>query len=152
MKFTRSIEINLPVEKVVALFDSPDSAYKWQPGFERAELISGAPRQKDCKSRLTYKLGKRKLVLIETIIWKDLPHEIKGLYEHEHMINTMGNYFYKTGENRTKYETEIVYTKFIGLVPKMMARLMPGLFKKQVEKWLIEFKQFAESAGRDQPT
>jgi polyketide cyclase/dehydrase/lipid transport protein len=148
MKFTRSIVINLPVEKVVALFDNPDSAYKWQPGFESVELISGTPRQKDSKSKLTFKMGKRKLVLIETIIEKQLPYEIKGLYEHEHMINTMSNYFLKTGESKTKYDAEIEYTKFNGVIPKIMALLMPGLFKKQVEKWLVEFKRFAESAGK----
>jgi len=30
---------------------------------------------------------------------------------------------------------------------KMMAFLMPGMFKKQTQKWLNQFKEFAENVA-----
>lgn len=45
---------------------------------------------------------------------------------------------------KTKYISEIEYTHFKGFMNKMMALHMPGMFKKQTQKWLDQFKAFAE--------
>ena len=37
MKDTTEIEIELPIEKVVALFDNPDNMRKWMKGLARFE-------------------------------------------------------------------------------------------------------------------
>jgi len=56
----------------------------------------------------------------------------------------MTNRFYPIGKNRTKYDAEIHYTKFIGFVPKIMALRMPGVFRRQVQQTIDKFKSFAE--------
>jgi hypothetical protein len=56
----------------------------------------------------------------------------------------MANRFIVLDNSSTRYEAEIDYTKFIGIVPKLMALLMPGVFKKQVQKRLDSFKSFVE--------
>ena len=61
------------------------------------------------------------------------------------MDNTMTCYFTELGVNKTKYVSEIEYTAFRGFIPKAMATLFPGMFKKQVQKWLDNFKAFAEN-------
>jgi len=48
------------------------------------------------------------------------------------------------------YKVEIEYTRFNGIMPKIMAFLMPGVFKKQTQKWLDQFKMFTENEGRKQ--
>jgi hypothetical protein len=59
----------------------------------------------------------------------------------------MSNRFSSIGTNKTRYEAEINYTKFVGFIPHVMAFFMPGVFRKQVQKTLDRFKEFAESAA-----
>lgn len=56
----------------------------------------------------------------------------------------MKNRYTSLGTNQTKYDVEIEYTRFNGLLPKMMAIFKAGVFKKQTQKWLDQFKVFVE--------
>ena len=140
MKFTCYTDIEAPLNKVIELFENPDNLKEWQDGFISIESISGTPGEVGSKSKLTYE----KLTLIETILRNELPEEFKANYEHKHMVNTMSCRFKKIDSNTTRFEQEINYTKFNGLAIKLMAKLFPGMFKKQVQKWLNQFKTFTE--------
>ena len=144
MKFTCSTEINQPIEKVFALFKDDSVRKQWQQGFVSAEPISGTPGEAGSKAKIIFQAGKKTLELDETILTNNPPYEFSGLYEHVHMTNTMSNRFTSIGENKTRYDAAIDYTKFVGFMPKLMAFLMPGFFKKQVQKMLDSFKTFAE--------
>ncbi len=150
MKFACTTEIDVPIKKAVELFDNPANLKYWQQGLVSYEHISGTPGQAGAKSKIVIKSGKHIIELIETITVKNLPHEMTGLYEHKHMVNTMTNRFSSLGENKTRYEAEIHYTKFIGFLPKMMALLLPGVFKKQVQQTIDNFKFFAEKGVSEQ--
>jgi hypothetical protein len=67
-----------------------------------------------------------------------------ALYEHKHMVNTMINRFTELPGQNTRFTTDMGYYKFIGFMSKFMALMMPGMFKKQNQKWLAQFKMFAE--------
>jgi hypothetical protein len=121
MKFTCSVEIDLPVEKVVRLFDNDENLKEWQDGFISIEHISGIPGESGAKSRIIFQTGRHKMELIETILVKNLPNEKTGLYEHKQMVNAMTSRFIAVGENKTRYVAEIEYSRFNGFVPKMMA-------------------------------
>ena len=146
MKFSCITEIDAPIEKVAALFDNPDNLKYWQEGYQGTELISGKAGEVGAKSKITLLFRGKHLILIETIQVRDLPHEVKALYEHEHMVNTAANRFYRIDHNRTKHETEVHYTRFIGIMPKLMSLLMPSMFRKQVQLTLDRFKAFAEGS------
>ncbi|MDP4264216.1 MAG: SRPBCC family protein [Bacteroidota bacterium] len=148
MRFTCTTEVDLPLQTTVSIFNNRDNLGKWQQGLVSDELISGIPGEAGSKSRLVFDTGKHVIELTETILSKNLPAEMKGLYEHKHMVNTMSNRFTPAGENKTRYDAEIEYTKFIGFMPKIMALLMPGIFKKQVQKTLDRFKIFAENEAK----
>ena len=148
MKFTCYTEINLPVKHVSALFNDPNNLERWQVGFISRQHIRGIPGDPGAKSRITILHGKKRIVLTETIIYKNLPFELDALYEHENMVNTLANRFISLEENKTRYEAQVEYMKFIGFVPNIIARLMPGIFKRQTQKWINSFKAFAESEGR----
>jgi len=45
----------------------------------------------------------------------------------------------------TRYEAEVEYTKISNFMVKIMSWLMPGMFKKQVMKWMVQFKNFVEA-------
>ena len=60
------------------------------------------------------------------------------------LIAVMSCKFKKISSGVTRLEQEIHYTKFNGVLIKLMAKLFPGMFKKQVQKWLDQFKVFVE--------
>lgn len=140
----------MPVNKVVEIFDNTDNLPHWQKGLESYNLVSGTKGIPGAKASIVIKQGRMVIELTETLLVNNLPAVSSALYEHKHMVNTMTNRFIATSENSTRYETEINYTKFIGFVPSMMALLMPGVFKKQVQTTIDRFKAFAEKS--QQPT
>ena len=147
MKFSCSVKINLPLEKVIELFDNPDNMKHWQDGFLSFEHLSGEAGQPGAKSRIMYNMNGRKMELIETITKRDLPNELSGIYVHKHMTNSMVNTFVSLSKDKTQWDATIHYTQLNGFMIKMMAFLMPGMFKKQTQKWLNQFKEFAENVA-----
>ena len=144
MKFTCSVNIEKPVARVVKLFDNPDNLRHWQDGFISATLISGKQGTKGAKSKLKIQAGKNIIELTETILVKNLPQELTALYEHTQMDNTVTHRFTPLSPNSTRWTSEIEYTRFREWIPRLMANLFPGMFRKQTQKWLNNFKRFAE--------
>jgi len=143
MKYTITTTIDLPRNKVIELFDNPDNLPKWQPELQSFDHISGEPGKPGAKSKLKYKMGKREVEMIETITVRNLPEEFSGTYEAKGVLNIQKNYFKEVGENQTEWisETEFKLSGFM----KVMGWFMPGAFKKQSQKYLDQFKAFAES-------
>lgn len=145
MKFSSSMVIRAPRDRVVELFSNPDNLAKWQDGFEKVEPVSGTPGQVGAQKKMFYKQGGREMELLETITLNRLPDEFSALYQHPAMENTMTSRFVEVdGGAATRFECDVEYTKFNGFVPKLMGRLFPGIFKKQARKWFDQFKACAE--------
>lgn len=145
MKYTCEIEINLPRNRVIELFDSTENLYKWQSGLISFDHLEGEPGEVGAKSKLHYKMGKREIEMIETITHKNLPAEFHGTYEADKVWNEVKNYFHEMDENTTKWVTENEF-QCSGFM-KIIAFLMPGSFRKETEKHLKRFKEFAEDEG-----
>jgi uncharacterized membrane protein len=145
MKFTCTVIIKLPITKVLALWKDETNNKEWQDGFISKELIEGQKEEIGSKYKILLEQGSRKMELIETILINDLPKERKSLVEHVHMDNTQLVKFESISENETRYVSEIEYTSFKHFMPRILAKLFPNMFKKQVQKWLDQFKKFAES-------
>tara|TARA_B100000809_G_scaffold265823_1_gene325912 strand:+ start:2907 stop:3353 length:447 start_codon:yes stop_codon:yes gene_type:complete len=145
MKYTCTIEIELPIAEVVKLWSNEDFFNQWQDGFQSIEILNGTSGAIGTKSKILLQHGKRKMELIETIISNKLPTEKKALYKHVHMTNTQTTKFESINENKTRYISEVEYTKFNGVLPKLMSMVFSGMFKKQSQKWMNQFKAFAEN-------
>ena len=145
MKFTCSVDINAPIEMVVALFEDPNNLVEWQDGYLGMQLLSGEEGQPGAKTKLKYKVGRRTIDLIETLEVNNLPTEFRGTYEADTMVNTMIVNFIDLGNGYTRYNSYIHYTEIRGFFVKILVTLMPGLFKKQVQKWSNQFRDFVES-------
>ena len=143
MRYTTEIDINQPLEKVIALFDDPDNLKEWQPGLLSFEHLEGEPGQAGAKSRLLYRMGKRDTEMIETILTHDLPREFSGTYEANNVWNHMTNRFEIVDATTTRWISENEF-KAKGLFMKLMIALMPGAFKKQTRIFMQNFKAFAE--------
>ncbi len=144
MKYTVEITINRPIETVIDLFDSQENMFKWMRGLESVENICGEPGQPGAKSKMLFKMGRRRVEMVETITAKELPTIFSGTYEAKGVYNEVNNRFVKLSETKTKIIAE-QYFKFSGVM-RFLALLMPKAFKKQSYKYLNDFKNFVESA------
>jgi hypothetical protein len=144
MKYTNEIEIELPVNRVVELFDDPQNLKYWMKGLISFENLSGEPGQPGAKSKLRFKEGKREIEMIETVTVRNLPDEFSGTYELPGAWNGVTNRFADLGNGKTKYISESEF-KFKGIAMQVISYLMPGAFKKQSYKYMKAFKEFAES-------
>jgi len=144
MKYTCKIIINQPIDKVVELWSNETHFKEWQDGFVKIEHLDSNKGEEGAKSKIYFD-GKHKFELLETILVNNLPTEKKGLYEHTHMTNTQSSRFKELSPTQTEYISEVEYTQFNGIMMKVMSKLFPGKFKAQSQKWMEQFKAFAES-------
>ncbi len=144
MKYECRTIINLPIDKVASLWTNENYFDKWQDGFQSIELLGGHMNTVGAKSKIILD-GDQYIELIETILIQDLPKEKKALYEHKHITNTQHTRFVSKGEHQTEFISEVEYTQFNGWMIKIIAKLFPGKFKAQSQKWMDQFKAFAES-------
>jgi len=145
MKFTCTVEINRPKEKVVALWKNQNNLKHWQEGFERYEHLSGEKETVDSKGILHYITRGNAMELEETILEWNLPDVMEGRYVHDKMTNRMRNTFQGLGTEKTLWKAEINYTQFNGFKMKLLGFLGKRIFKQQTQKWLNNFKKFAET-------
>ncbi len=145
MKYACTIIINLPRERVIELFDNPDNMKHWQEGLQSFEPLSGTPGEEGATSRIRYKMGKREIDMIETIVKRDLPEIFSGTYETKGVWNIVENHFSETGDDTTQWQidTEFRCSGFL----KILAYLFPGMFRKQTNKMMQDFKKFAEDTA-----
>lgn len=144
MKFTCSVTINKTREDVVVFFSNPKYLKEYQEGFLRKQHISGEEGQTGAISKMYYKMGKGEMELTETITDNNLPEYFSAKYHHKHTDNTMLCSFTEIDTNTTKCDWDIEYTAFRGVLINILKTLFPGMFKKQVKKWLNNFKTFVE--------
>ncbi len=143
MKYTSEIVIDLPREEFLKKLDNAENMKHWQRGLVKYELLSQNPNAEGAQMSLTYKMGKREFDMIETIIKKNLPEEMHTTYDTKGVHNVQKNYF-KEENGKTRWISESEF-QFSGLGMKIMAFMMPGAFKKQSQKYLEDFKAFAEN-------
>jgi hypothetical protein len=151
MHYTCETTINLPINRVIELFDNPDNLSKWQPGLQSFEHLTGEPGEPGATSKLLYKMGKRTIEMIETVETRNLPHEFTGRYETPGVFNRNQNRFEAFDEHTTRWVSNMEF-RFQSLTMKLMGWLSPGAFKKQTQKFMDLFKAFAEGEEATQPT
>jgi hypothetical protein len=143
MKYTTEIVVKVPRDIFIEKMDSAENMKHWQSGLVSYKPLSGEPGQEGSKMELHYKMGKREMVLIETIIKRNLPDEFHATYDAKGVHNLQKNYFKEIDKHSTQWISETEF-HFSGFMMKTMGFLMPGAFKKQSEKYMKDFKAFAE--------
>jgi hypothetical protein len=101
MKYKNELEIHLPLDRVIELFDNPENLKKWMPGLVSFETISGTQGQPEAKSLLKYEMGKRKIEMVETILTRNLLENFSGTYETKGIYNVVRNSFRSIDKNTT---------------------------------------------------
>ncbi|MAY82752.1 MAG: hypothetical protein CMP59_01325 [Flavobacteriales bacterium] len=150
MKYSHTITIDLPLEKVIELFDSKENMYKWQKGLQSVEHIRGDEGKVGAKSKLFYKMGKREMEMIETITKMNLPDMMESTYDANGVHNIQQNYFRDAGDGKTEWQSDSEF-QFSGFM-KFIYPLMKGAFKKQSLSFMKDFKEFAENESLESRT
>ncbi|MEV7230980.1 SRPBCC family protein [Polymorphospora sp. NPDC051019] len=157
MKYTNSIEIALPRERVAQLLADPAHLPKWLRGMVLHEPVNGIHGQLGTTSRVVLQSGKQKMECIETITRRE-PADLHGIPK-ESVVHfdreTVGAGMWSVVRDRlteadpetTLWESESEY-RFSSLPMRLMGLLMPGAFHKQSQQHMQDFKAFAEQ-GKD---
>lgn len=143
MKYTNEIVVDIPRDELIKKMDNPENMKHWQQGLIGYEQLSNNPGQEGAQMSLSYKMGKREMNMVETIIKRKLPEEMQMTYDTKGVHNIQKNYFKDEGD-KTRWISESEF-QFSGFGMKLMGLLMPGAFKKQSFKYMQDFKTFAET-------
>lgn len=141
MKYTQEIVIEVPREKVVALFTDPAHFAEWQPEIVCYELVSGEQAQTGAKAELTTRAFNSVTGMTETIERNALPDEIDVIYETHGVWNRNSNRFVAESPTSTRW---IAGNEFRFQGPRKALALLEGSFKKESLGVMERFKAFAE--------
>lgn len=139
MQFTDSVILNKPIDAVWAAFDNTDNLKKWQPTLIDFKHVSGEFGQPGAVSELTYKEGKREMVLTETVTERDYPAKFSGTYEVQGTVNIVTNRFTDLGDGTTRWDIDCTFT--FGGFFRFIAPLMKGAFVKRTR---ADIQRFAD--------
>ena len=142
MKYTLSNTINKPLEVVAEKFNDPEGVRHWMEGLEKIERISGTPGEIGAKSNFHYRYKKKEMVIMETIVEKNMPNQMKFVYESSMGSNEVEILFEKLSENEVKQISNT--TMELKGMMKVLGFLFKGMFKKQSLKYMTAFKEYAE--------
>ena len=142
MEYDNQITINKPVDEVIEKFQDPECLKHWQPGLQKMELVSGEEGKAGSVYNIHFKMGKRDVVMKETILQINLPEIFEATYEAKNVWNKESVRFEKKGDNETIYHAHSIF-KFSGFM-KIIGLFFPKAFKKQSCKYMENFKAFVE--------
>jgi hypothetical protein len=157
MKYTVSIDIALPREKVVQMLADPEHLPKWLHGLVLHEPLSGSHWQVGATSRVVMQMGKQQIECTETITRRE-PVDLHGIpsgsvVHFDREIVGMGMWsvvrerLTEAGPQATRWESESEY-RFGSVLMRLVGLLMPAAFRKQSLRHMQDFKAFAEQ-GKD---
>ena len=142
MKYSLSNTINRPLDDVIAKFKDPDTAKYWVEGLQRIEPLSGTPGEAGAVSDIHFLYKGKEMVIKETILEQNFPHQIKFAYESKMGYNEVEMQFEALEDNLTK-QMNNSYFELKGFM-KLMGFFAKGAFKKQSLKYMDAFKKFCE--------
>jgi hypothetical protein len=157
MKYTVSIEIALPRERVVQMLADPAHLPMWLRGLVLHEPLNGMHGQVGTKSRVVFQMGQQKIEATETITRRE-PADLRGIpresvvhFDREIVTKGMWNAarerLTEAGPETTLWESENEY-RFDSLPMRLIGFLMPSVFRKQSIQHMQDFKAYAEQ-GKD---
>ncbi|MFD9966545.1 SRPBCC family protein [Amycolatopsis sp. NPDC058986] len=153
MKYTTSIEIALPREKVLQLLADPAHLPKWLRGLVLHEPVNGVHGELGTTSRVVFQRGKQRMEATETITRLEpedlhaIPSSVVVHYDREivgeGMRQAQRDRLIGAGPDTTLWESESEF-RFDGLLMRLVGLVMPGSFRKQSRQHMEDFKAFAE--------
>lgn len=153
MKYTVSIEIALPRERVTQLLADSAHLPMWLRGLVLHDPVEGKHGEVGTRSRVVLQAGKQTMECIETITRREpvslygIPRDSVVHFEREivapGMWSATRDQLTEAGPEATRWESENEY-RFTGPMMRLVGLLMRGSFPKQSLQHMQDFKAFAE--------
>ncbi|MBP2367805.1 SRPBCC family protein [Pseudonocardia parietis] len=156
MKYTVSIEIALPRERVVQLLADSAHLPKWLRGLVLHEPLSGVHGQVGTESRVVLQTGQQKMEGTETITRRE-PANLHGIPRDsvvhfdreivaEGMWNAARDRVTEAGPEATLWVQENEF-RFSSVPMRLVGLVMRSAFRKQSQQHMQDFKAFAEQGA-----
>lgn len=143
LQFTTEVVLERPIAEVWHAFDSPENMKQWQPTLESFVAVSGTPGEPGAVSRLTYREGKRRVVLTERVSERRAPEYFAGSYDSGMALNHIANRFVAIDPERTQWKMECVF-EFRGLW-RLLTPLFRGAMERRTREDVLRFKECLEA-------
>ena len=141
--YTLSIDIGVPRDLVIELFDDPDNLQMWQPGLQSWSLTKGDQGQVGAEATIVFLNGAQPIEMTERITSRNLPDELSSMYVWGGNSNAVMNRFIELGPEQTRWEVDSAYPQS-SLKMKLMGMIMGSKFKAQHQIFMQAFKAFCE--------
>jgi hypothetical protein len=153
MKYTVSIEIALPRERVAQLLADSAHLPKWLRGLVLHEPLSGMHGHVGTESRVVLQTGQQRMEGTETITRREpanlheIPRDSVVHFDREIVAKGMWNAardrLTEAGPGTTRWAQENEF-RFSGLPMRLAGVFLRGAFRKQSLQHMQDFKAFAE--------
>jgi hypothetical protein len=150
LESNNSIEIELPIDRVMQLFQNQDYFKEWQDGLIGFENTTPSVGKLHSEREMKISMVGTSITMKERITKIDLPHIWEATYRTNGVLNYQSNRFREseTTTNGVKIKTTLWDSKstfkFTGMM-RLIARTRPKLFTEQTYEYMKGFKKFAES-------
>ena len=143
LTYTCEATVDLPRARVIELLEDHENLPKWQEGLVEFRPLTGTPGQTGATALIRQKMGSKIIEMTETVTERDGLARYCATYEAKGVWNRVDNIFSDTPEGHTRWRVETEF-RCTGLM-WLFAKLAPGMFRKETEKYMANFKAFAES-------
>lgn len=143
MQYTISTMIARPRTEVIQHLADSQHYSEWMESLVSMEVLEGEPGEVGTRTRLVHKMGKREVVMLETITHRENPSLLRVTYEADGVWNEAINRFEEEDGGATRWVMETEF-RCKGIM-RVMTTLMPGMFKKQTRKGMEAFRTFIEA-------
>jgi carbon monoxide dehydrogenase subunit G len=153
VKYTVSIEIAQPRERVVQLLADPAHLPKWLRGLVLHEPLNGVHGEVGTESRVVLQMGQQQMEGTETITRRepadlhDIPRDSVVHFDRELVAEGMWHAarerLTEAGPETTLWASENEY-RFSSVPMRLAGLFMRGVFRKQSRRHMQDFKAFVE--------
>jgi hypothetical protein len=141
MRSVVELEVDVPQERLAALFADPDNSTRWMDDLERYEPMSGEPGMPGSTYRLVPKTGK--MVFVATVISRKLPNEVRLNLDASSVAVSVTGTFVALSSDRTRLVSEEVFS-FKGPFHKLFGLVAQRAIRNAHRRHMEAFKRFAE--------
>jgi hypothetical protein len=145
MRSVVQVEIEMPKDRVVALYADPENSTEWMDDIDRYEAIRGKPGLPGSKYRLVPKHGS--MVFVATVLDNPSPDEVRLELEAPKVTVSVTGRFGSISAHRTRL-TSVEVFQFKGMFSRLKGVLASAAIQRAHRRHMAAFARFAEAQSK----
>lgn len=143
MKYIVETDISAGWEKVVSIFDSVESLFRWQASLRKIDLVNGMRGREGSTLRLVYRAGLFRLVVLESVKQRSSINDFIVVYQTRRLCCQARHRFIAIEPEKTRWSMECEI-KCNGIL-RILAVLWPQYFYQKTYKYMRAFQAYIET-------